>query len=138
VVRTVPLPVVLDTNFLTVPAQFSVDVFSEAERVLERSIEFILLDSVLEEIRTKLAKGGKTEKRMFSIALDLSERCTIVDANESLEGMVVDDQILEYVVSVNGVLATNDKELREKATERGVPVLMLRGKKHLELRGSIF
>jgi rRNA-processing protein FCF1 len=137
-VRTLPLPVVLDTNFLTVPAQFSVDVFSEAERVLERSIEFILLDSVLEEIRAKHAKGNKTEKRMFSIALDLADRCRVVNLDQSLGDLVVDDQILEYTVSVNGILATNDKELRERATERGVPVLMLRGKKHLELRGSIF
>ena len=75
--------------------------FSEAERVLERSIEFVLLDSVLEEIRAKLAKGGKTEKRMFSIALDLAKRCRIIDINQSLRSLPVDDQILIYVISVN-------------------------------------
>ena len=137
-VRTLPLCVILDTNFLTVPAQFGVDVFSEAERVLERSIEFILLDSVIDEIKGKLERAGKTESRLFKVALDLTERCKIVEIDQSMRESPVDDQLLEYAVSVRGVLATNDKELRERASERGVPVLMLRGKKHLELKGSIY
>ena len=137
-VRTLPLCVILDTNFLTVPAQFGVDVFSEAERVLERSIEFILLDSVIDEIKAKLERAGKTESRMFKVALDLTERCKVVKIDQSMKDFLVDDQLLEYAVSVKGVLATNDRELRERAAERGVPVLILRGKKHLELKGSIF
>lgn len=136
--RTLPLRVILDTNFLTVPAQFGVDVFSEAERVLERSVEFILLESVVDEIKAKLEKSGKTESRMFRIALDLTERCKVVDIEQSMKDSLVDDQLLEYAVSVGGILATNDKELRERAADRGVPVLILRGKKHLELQGSIF
>jgi rRNA-processing protein FCF1 len=137
-VRTLPLRVILDTNFLTVPAQFGVDVFSEAERVLERSVEFILLESVVDEIKAKLEKSGKTESRMFRIALDLTERCKVVDIEQSMKDSLVDDQLLEYAVSVGGILATNDRELRERAADRGVPVLILRGKKHLELQGSIF
>lgn len=136
--RTLPLCVILDTNFLTVPAQFGVDVFSEAERVLERSIEFILLESVIDEIKAKLERAGKTERRMFKVALDLTERCKVVKIDQSMKTFLVDDQLLEYAVSVRGVLATNDKELRERAAKRGVPVLILRGKKHLELKGSIF
>ncbi|MHA3964089.1 MAG: type II toxin-antitoxin system VapC family toxin [Candidatus Thorarchaeota archaeon SMTZ1-45] len=133
-----PLPVILDTNFLTVPAQFGVDVFSEAERVLERSIEFILLKSVLDEIKTKFERAGKTESRLFKVALDLTERCKIVAVDQSMEGSMVDDQLLEYAAAVKGVLATNDRELQRRAIERGIPILILRGRKHLELRGTIF
>lgn len=136
-VRTMPLPVILDTNFLTVPAQFGVDVFSEAERVLERGVEFILLDSVIEEIRSKLARASRTEARIFRVALDLAERCTIVSADASLKGNPVDDQLLEFTKSVEGVLATNDRELRVRASSLGLPVLLLRGKNHLELEGSV-
>ncbi|MGY5864741.1 MAG: nucleotide-binding protein [Candidatus Thorarchaeota archaeon] len=132
-----PIPVIMDTNFLTVPAQFGVDVFSEAERVLERRLEFVLLDSVLEEIKSKLERASRTEARMFRIALDLVERCTIVSVDETEKENPVDDQLLDYARSVEGVLATNDRELREKAKSRGIPILLLRGKKHLELEGSI-
>ncbi len=121
-----------------VPAQFGIDVFSEAERVLERSVEFILLESVINEIRVKLEQSGKTERRMFRVALDLTERCKIVEIDQTMRDTLVDDQLLEYTVSVNGVLATNDRNLRERASNRGVPVLILRGRKHLELKGSIF
>lgn len=136
--RTLPLLVILDTNFLTVPAQFGVDVFSEAERVLERNIEFIVLESVLSEIKVKLERANKTESRKFRIALDLVERCRVVELDHSMKDTAVDDQLLEYTMSVGGVLATNDRNLRDRASERGIPVLMLRGKKHLELKGTIF
>jgi len=132
-----PLLVIIDTNFLTVPAQFGVDVFSEAERVLERGVEFVLLDSVIEEIKSKLERASRTEARMFRIALDLAERCTIVSVDMSVKGNHVDDQLLEYTKSVRGVLATNDRELRARANSQGIPVLLLRGKKHLELDGSV-
>lgn len=137
-VKVLPIPVILDTNFLTVPSQFGVDVFSEAERLLERSIEFVLLSSVLEEIKSKFDRAGKTESRLFKIALDLAQRCSIVEINQSMRNSIVDDQLLDYASSVNGVLATNDRELRKKATMRGIPVLILRGKKHLQLIGTIF
>ena len=136
-VKTMPVLVILDTNFLTVPGQFGVDIFSEAERVLERRLEFVLLDSVLDEITTKLERATKTEVRMFRIALDLAERCTLVKVDASTKAKPVDDQLLEYTKSVGGVLATNDRELREKAKSLGVPVLILRGKNHLELKGSV-
>jgi rRNA-processing protein FCF1 len=137
-VKDLPLCVILDTNFLTVPTQFGVDIFSEAERVLERRVEFIILESVVNEIRARLENAGKTESRTFKVALDLTERCRIVEIDQSLEDSIVDDQLLWYTTSVNGVLATNDKELRNRALERGIPVLMLRGKKHLELKGTVF
>lgn len=129
---------ILDTNFLTVPAQFGVDVFSEAERVLERSIEFIVLESVLSEIKAKFERTKKTESRKFKIALDLLEKCRVVELDPSLKDTTVDDQLLEYTVSVSGVLATNDRDLRNRASARGIPVLMLRGRKRLELKGTIF
>lgn len=132
-----PLAVIIDTNFLTVPAQFGVDIFSEAERVLERGVEFVLLDTVLEEIESKLERANRTEARMFRVALDLADRCKLVDIDPSLRELPVDDQLLEYAKSVEGVLATNDRELRERASLQGTPVLMLRGKKHLELESSV-
>ena len=132
-----PLIVVLDTNILTVPAQFSVDIFAETERVLERNIEFIVLQSVVRELERNLQNAVRTEKYKFRIALDFVKRCTLIDLDEISRTKPVDDQVLEYAYSVNGVVATNDKELRERALTQGVPVLFLRGKKRLELQGSI-
>ncbi|NOR38966.1 MAG: nucleotide-binding protein [Candidatus Thorarchaeota archaeon] len=131
--------VILDTNFLAVPAQFGVDIFSEIERVVERRVEFVLLESTVKEIELKGGPGaGKTEAKVFRIAKELIQRCTVVKVPESLAAMPVDDQLLEYAVSAKGALATNDRELRMRARERRVPVLLLRGKKRVALEGSVF
>ena len=132
-----PVIVVLDTNILTVPAQFSVDIFAESERVVERRIEFVVLKSVIQELERKLEDAVRTEKYKFRTALDFVERCTIIGLDKVTSAKPVDDQVLEYAQSVNGVVATNDKELREKSLNQGVPVLFMRGKKRLELQGTI-
>jgi len=131
------LVVVLDTNILTVPAQFGVDIFSEAERVLERNIEFVVLDSVVMELERNLKSTTGKEERWFKIALDLVERCRIVRLPDALQSIPVDEGILEYAKSSKGVIATNDKGLKERAISQGTPVLYLRGKKRLQLMGFI-
>lgn len=138
-VSKVTFQVILDTNFLAVPAQFGVDIFSEIERVVERRVEFVLLESTVKEIELKGGlSAGKTEAKVFRIARELIQRCTVVKVPESLAAMPVDDQLLEYAISVKGALATNDRELRTRARERRVPVLLLRGKKRVALEGSVF
>jgi rRNA-processing protein FCF1 len=135
----VAFQVILDTNFLAVPAQFGVDIFSEIERVLERRIEFVLLESTVKEIELKGGLGaGKTDAKVFRIAKDFIQRCIVVKVPDALTAMPVDDQLLEYAILVKGALATNDRELRTRARERRVPVLLLRGKKRVVLEGSVF
>lgn len=130
-----PLIVVFDTNFLTVPAEFGVDIFAEAERILERKISFVVLGAVLEELKRNLDNAGGLEGTKFRVALDLVERCDI-HAYEG-EASSVDDKILAYSHSTGAILATNDRELRRRAAAQGIPVLYLRSKKRLDLDGSL-
>ena len=132
-----PLVVVLDTNILTVPAQFGVDIFSEAERILEKNIEFVVLDSVVMELERNLKTSSGKERRWFKIALDLIERCRIVKSADLQKSIPVDERILQYARSSKGIIATNDKGLKERAISQGTPVLYLRGKKQLQLMGYV-
>ncbi|MDF1539542.1 MAG: nucleotide-binding protein [Candidatus Thorarchaeota archaeon] len=133
-----PLIVVVDTNFIAVPAQFGVDIFSEAERVLERKLEFVMLSSALDELEMKIQMAdNKTEVRHFRIAKELAKRCRVIETREEAIRQPVDDQILDYAQSVKGVIATNDKELKNRARSNGIPVLILRGMKYLALDGYI-
>jgi rRNA-processing protein FCF1 len=129
--------VVVDTSFLLIPAEFGIDVFAESKRILERSIEFILLTSVLQEITTRTKSDDRPRDRKFLIASDLAKRCRTVAIDSSIARLPVDDQLLEYTISIKGILATNDGRLRERARQRGLPVLLMRGKKQLALEGSI-
>ncbi|MFX0046396.1 MAG: PIN domain-containing protein [Candidatus Hermodarchaeota archaeon] len=134
----VVLPVVVDTNFMTIPAQFNVDIFAEAERVLERRFEFVILPSVADEIEAGTRESkGRGKRLAFRIARDLTRRCRAVETEKSILELPVDDQLLEYAIQVEGVLATNDRELRSRAREQGVPVLFLRGRKQLSVEGTL-
>ncbi|NHI83154.1 MAG: nucleotide-binding protein [Candidatus Thorarchaeota archaeon] len=127
--------VVVDANFMTIPAQFNIDMFLEAERILERQPEFILLSSVLDEIEALGEGKGLTNRRIFGIARRLAERCTVIES--PFPELPVDLQLLMYATSIKGILATNDRELRASARKQGIPVLYLRAKKHLSLEGLI-
>ncbi len=138
-VRNLPVTIVIDTNFLTVPAQFGIDIFSEAERLIDRRLDFVTLTTAVAELDTKIEElTNVPEKRKFSIARDLVSRCKVIDLDGTLSELPVDDQLLEYTASVKGVLATNDKDLRNRAKKRGIPVLLMRGKKRIVLDGAVF
>ena len=122
---------------LTVPAQFGLDIFKEAEKELERSVNFVVIEPVVRELERKLNQLTGTEKRKFMVALDLLKRCTIVKVSDSDSMQPVDQLILVFAKSINGVIATNDRGLINRAILEGVPVLFLRGKKRLRLRGII-
>ena len=78
------LTVVIDTNFIAIPAQFSIDIFVEAERILERNLEFVILSPALDELERKLASpSNKAEERHFRIARSLMDRCKVVHLEES-------------------------------------------------------
>ena len=136
-VTAMPLIVVLDTNILTVPAQFGVDIFKEAREVLEKRLDFIVIEPVVWELEKKLNQASGTEKQKFNIALDLAKQCKIQKVPESERKTSVDRQILDFAKSVGGVIATNDRRLINQAISERIPILFMRSKKRLELRGTI-
>jgi rRNA-processing protein FCF1 len=136
-VSKVVILVVVDTNFLTVPYQFNVDIFSESRMILEQRVDFVVLSSVLKEINMLAETAKGNDKRAFRVALELTGNCKIVAVEAPTSNLPVDDQLLEYAAQMGGVLATNDRELRSRARNRGIPVLLLRGKKRLVLEGEV-
>jgi len=132
------LTVIVDTNFMTVPAEPGVDVFSEIERLVEGRVRFVVLASVVQEIESRMSgpshKGGVTK---FRVAKDLLNRCEVITLDSRPERLSVDDQLLQYAPSVRGAIATNDRQLRTRARSLGIPVFTLRAKKRVMLEGSI-
>ncbi len=132
------LTVVVDTNFMTVPAESGVDVFSEIEKLVEVRVRFVVLASVVQEIESKMSelrhKGGATK---FRVAKGFLNRCEVIPPDSQLAGLPVDDQVLQCAHSVRGAVATNDRQLRTRARDLGIPVFTLRAKKRVMLEGSI-
>lgn len=122
--------IILDTNFLLIPVQFKVDIFSELDRVCLFAHRLYIVDKTLDELN-KIIETQKTKHKLAAkIALQLIKKKK-VGILKTKEGKV-DDLILD-ILGEDDILATQDALLRKKAVKKGNKVLFLRSKKYLVL-----
>jgi rRNA-processing protein FCF1 len=121
--------IILDTNFLLLPARFGVDIFAELDRIIGGSYELFSIEPVMRELRG-LARGKGKNAGAAKVGLQLAEKrgVTILKTPES----DADKAILE-LVRKDFVVATQDTELRKKVSTTGGKVIYLRAKQYLVL-----
>lgn len=113
--------VLLDTNFLLVPYQFKIDVFTKIEELLEQPHQFIVPSGVIGELE-KLGKGKGKEGAAARLGLKLiAHNKPIVVESEGN----VDSWILGYAGKTGVIVATNDRKLRVKLKKNRVKVISL-------------
>jgi hypothetical protein len=132
----VTLKVILDSNFLFIPAKFQIDVFEELAKLLNQRFEPVLLSSIYQELKTMAEKGAPSRRKQASLALKLADKCKLVNVEKQLEE-TNDDVILRIAMLWKSPVATNDRELRRKLRARAIPVIYLRSKNRLELEGVL-
>lgn len=115
--------ILLDTNFLVASFQHSFDIFDEIERLYPFHELYTLDDAVAE---AKSIEGGK----YGDLAEQLIENKNI-EVLETQGRGEVDDLIVD--VSDEFVVATNDKELKQRLLDRGREVIIIRSGTHLEV-----
>lgn len=81
-------------------------------------------------------KGSPSLRKKAVLALKLAEKCSIVNVEQRVEE-THDDVILRMASKWKCPVATNDRELRKKLRDKGIPVIFLRGKGRLELEGAM-
>ncbi|ASI99260.1 type II toxin-antitoxin system VapC family toxin [Thermococcus celer] len=129
--------VIPDTNFLLVPGQFGVDVVSELNRVLDVRFRIAVPNVVLRELDVIERKSRGKDLVAIRMAKKLAERFEVVEVGRFGE-KPIDDQILDFAVkNERVVVCTNDKGLKKRLRERGIPVVYLRSRKILELEGML-
>jgi len=133
-VADLPSKILFDTNFLMIPLRFGVDIFEEAERVLNQQPEYYVTKSVLGEIAQLKQGAAPSFAKELSFAEKLAERCGVLDF-EVEDGETVDESILRTAREKRFIVGTTDSELRKKLREAGVKVLVLRQRRYLELLG---
>jgi len=115
--------IILDTNFLVAPFQFSFDLFDELERLYPFPEVYTIKDAVQE---AKSINQGEY-KDIIEQFLDSQD----IEILETTGEGTVDDLLVQ--ISDEYIIATNDKELKERIKDRGNPVIIIRGKNHLEV-----
>jgi len=118
--------IILDTNFLVAPFQFSFDLFDEINRLYPYA-ELYTLEDALEEAKS-IEKG-----KYKDLVPQMIEKQDIELMETKGEGMV-DDLLVE--LSDQFLVATNDTELKERIKSKGNPVLIIRSKDHLEVENA--
>jgi rRNA-processing protein FCF1 len=127
--------VILDTNFLVIPGDFGVDIFSEIDRLLSEPYELCVLDKTVEELEKLVLKLGK-KKEGFNVKLGLillkqKNLKTLASSSEEY----ADNAILAFAAKnpEKTIVATQDKVLKEKLKSIPVRVIHLRQEKYLVL-----
>ena len=134
--RDLTVEVILDSNFLFIPSQFRVDIFEELERLLAQHIDPVLLSPTLQELRTIANSGSPKTRQHASLALELAERCRVVQVERHFEESC-DDVIVRVAQEWHSPVATNDGFLRKRLRHINVPVIYLRQKSRLEMEGGL-
>jgi rRNA-processing protein FCF1 len=123
--------VILDTNFLMIPASLEVDIFSELERICDFQYELFIVDKTIDEL-SKIQESQKGKhKRAASLAMMLIEQKKIKSL-KTPEGHT-DDVILALAKEKSHIVATQDMEFKKKLKENNIPIIFLRQKKYLVL-----
>jgi rRNA-processing protein FCF1 len=119
--------VALDTNILLVPFQFGVDIFEEIQRLVPGA-RLVVLKGTLREL-DKIANQGTKEKKWVALVKKLLEKHHVEILPK--DGPV--DRKLAELAKSGVIIATNDRELKNKVWSAGGKVISLREKNRLEL-----
>jgi rRNA-processing protein FCF1 len=119
--------IIIDTNFLLVPEQFKVDIFTEIKNALG-DVEFYIIDKTLDELQKIIDNGGK-DKIAAKIGLELVKRKKL---NELTSTSYVDDAIVEVCKQdPKFMVATNDVVLKRKLRKINIKTIELKQKKYI-------
>lgn len=121
--------VILDTSAIMMLFEFSIDLEDELTRLIGNH-HIVVPKPVIDELKI-LSERGKGKKRFIARpALDLVSRYEIVNRDAAEK---VDDAVLSLAKELQGVVITNDRELRKKLKAASLKTIYLRGKKQLVL-----
>ncbi|AXI24750.1 ribonuclease VapC [Methanofervidicoccus sp. A16] len=131
--------VVPDTNFLIYSAKHGINIDYELERLFN-IYKVVILRCVREELEKLRDRLRGKERYSVSLLLSLIRRYD--EENEDIPGRYTDEIIVNYALRCRDegkkvVVCTNDKELKGKLLDIGIPVVVVKQKKYFELQGYI-
>lgn len=121
--------IILDTNFLLIPAQYKVDIFAEIDRLFPAKYQLYVLEKSLVELDKVAAEGRQKQKLQVKLtkALLKTQNIKILALDH---GGTVDD-LLVGLSQAGYIVATQDQELKRRIKHR---LLALRQKKYIILK----
>lgn len=123
--------ILIDTNFLLIPAQFKVDIFSEIERICSFNYKLFILDKTMEELKSIIENQKGKNKAAAKLALKLIA-IKKINTLKTEKNIHTDTEII--ITAKKGfIVATQDQDLKRRLREKNISIITLRQKKYLIL-----
>ena len=124
--------IILDTDFLIHCAKFKIDYTAELTRILDFKFEPVIMDKTLDELDGVIERSRGKEKDAAKLAKTVLKHKNIEQV-KTKKDRIVDVLILNIVNKDEYIVATMDAELKRELKEKGVPVVVIRQKKYLQM-----
>ena len=125
--------VILDTSAIFMSFEFSIDIENEILILIGKS-RIIIPKPIFNEIKLLSVRGKGKKKNIAKSSLELiNKKYEIIDINIEKNA---DDAVILYAKKFNGIVVTNDIELRKRLRNESISVIYLRGKQKLFLEGN--
>jgi rRNA-processing protein FCF1 len=110
--------IIVDTNFLLIPIKFSVDIFSEFERICHFNFALFVFKPTIDELNGIIRKASGKDKRAakFGLRLIKLKNIHIIDPGNKAKAEV--DELILKSVRKEDIVATLDLELKRKLLEK--------------------
>jgi len=118
--------VVFDSSAILMLFEYSISLEQELVRLLG-NYEIVVPSKIVEELKFLCEKGKGKKKQYAKPALKLIENYKIVtDKSEN-----ADNAVLNIAKKLNGIVFSNDKELKKRAKKEKIKTIFMRNKKYL-------
>lgn len=117
---------------MMIPEKHGVDIFSELDRILDKKYKLVVPEVIIGELKHLKEKSTGSERKAAKVALELASRAEKIRSEKS-----ADEEIQRLAREKNCAVATNDSSLRRTLRSKGIPIIYLRQKSHLDISGTI-
>lgn len=119
------LNIILDTNFLLLPIQSKIDIFNELNNIVYNRYQICIIKNIIDELNkiSKEEKNNDKKAAKFALMLLKSKKVKIIKRESNKN---TDDLLFELAKKEKFIIATQDKNLRERLTQEGLPSLGIR------------
>jgi rRNA-processing protein FCF1 len=109
--------IILDTNFIVSALKNKIDIFREIERIIEENYEIKIIDKTINEL----------EKLKDKLAIKIVNNLEKIKSTEDVDTEIVKNS------DKNTIVATLDRELKQRLKNKGAKTITIRQKTHFKL-----
>jgi len=120
--------VVFDSSAVLMLFEYSINLEQELTRLIGL-YKIVVPSAIVKELTVLSENGSGKKKQLAKPALKLIEQYEIID-DESLSA---DDAVLNIAKKLDGIILSNDKELKKRAKKEKIKTIFLRNKNYLSL-----